>query len=136
MEFDSPWGHVNHVRGEKKLLVVPGFKKHTNDEGVTHVSAFMCRHSDDSTAQAASVLAEAREHLLADDTNLLSAVVYRLNFEYSASITGIDCDQWAMVCAETYDHKFKVTVQCDRVEDGIAAVWKAFRDHGTPVPDE
>lgn len=115
---------------------MPGFKKHTNENGVTHVSAFMCRHSDDSIAEADRVLAETKAHLLADDTNLLSAIVYRLNDEYSASITEIDCDQWAAVRAETYDQKFLVTVQCDRVEDGIAAVWKAFKDHGTPIPDE
>jgi len=128
---------MTHIRNDKTARVIPGFKKSVNEStGVTHVSAFMCRHSDKTTAEADSVLNEAKEQLSATDATLLSKVVYRLNFEYEAEISSIACDQWAMVSAETYDHKFKVTVQCDSVEDGIAAVWKAFKDHGAPVPDE
>ena len=115
------------------------FTIETKDD-VTHVSTFICRHGDEHTAEAEALKAEAYEELgkkyTVSDGNFLSVVVIELNWEYSAAITDIFNDQWSMVCAETLDKKFQVTVQCDYVEDGIAAVWKAFKDHGTPVPDE
>lgn len=110
-------------------------------DDVTRVSAFICRHGDENIAEAealkAEVYAQLGEKYVISDGNFLTAVVLELNWEYSAGITGIHCDQWSMVCADSLDEKFKVTVQCDIVEDGIAAVYKAFREHhGTPVPDE
>lgn len=64
-----------------------------------------------------------------DATNMVSAVVYNLEFGYSAAITGIGCDQWAGVSAETHDGKFKVWMECDDIEDGFAYVYRAFHDH-------
>jgi hypothetical protein len=70
--------------------------------------------------------------------NLLSAVVYTLTGAYSASITGIDCDQWCLITAATYgynpaeDDGFATAIQCDDAEDGIAFTLKAFYDHYGP----
>ena len=132
---------MNHVREEKKTLVIPGFKKSTSDSGVTHVSAFICRCGEENTAYADVLQAEVKEDIrkiypTLTDGDFLTVVVQELNWQHNAHISGIYNDQWSMVCAETHDEKFKVTIQCDRAEDGIAAVWKAFRDHGTPVEDE
>ncbi|HEV2172158.1 MAG TPA: hypothetical protein VGR71_01260 [Nitrospira sp.] len=110
-------------------------------DDVTRVSAFICRHGDEHIAEAEALKKEVYEWLgekyTVGDGNFLTIVVLELNWEHSAHISSIYCDQWSMVCADSLDEKFKVTVQCDIVEDGIAAVYKAFREHhGTPVPDE
>jgi hypothetical protein len=58
--------------------------------------------------------------------NFLTAVVQSLNWDFDAHITRIDNDQWSAVTAETYDGSSGYYVHCDRVEDGVAAVWNAF----------
>lgn len=60
--------------------------------------------------------------------NLLSFVVYALEWRYSAYISGIHCDQWAAVSSQTYafgEEKPEVStyIQCDKVEDGVAATF-------------
>lgn len=66
--------------------------------------------------------------------NLLSSVVVSLNWDYGAHITGIGNDMWSGVYAETYNKDdegnpvFSTFIQCDFVEHGIAATWKAFAD--------
>jgi len=61
--------------------------------------------------------------------NLLTMVVQSLNWDYSACITRILNDQWSRVDAESYDGSFSTSIDCDQVEDGVAATWKAFADH-------
>lgn len=103
------------------------------EDDVTHVSAFICRHGDEQISEAETLKEEVYRQLgeryTVDAGNFLSIVVLELNWEHSAYISSIACDQWSMVTAETYDHKFRAVIQCDTVEDGIAATWKAFADH-------
>jgi hypothetical protein len=103
----------------------------------------ICRCSAEGRAEADALLAEVKQRLscggveggrdsrAVGDSNLLSCVVYSLDDDFNAHITEIVCDQWAMVCASTdpgSDDPFEVGIPCDNVEDGIAAVWKAFAD--------
>jgi hypothetical protein len=75
--------------------------------------------------------------------NLLTSVVYELQWAYGASITGIDCDQWCAISTSTHDAthnketdgydpvdppKFTTYIQCDDVEDGLAYTLKAYYD--------
>lgn len=69
------------------------------------------------------------ERLNADATNLVTKVAYNLEFDYSASITGIYCDMWSGIVASTHDNEFSVSMSCDDIEDGFAYVYKAFFDH-------
>ena len=40
-----------------------------------------------------------------------------------ASVSDIYCDQWFLVTAQDYGGGGHVSVQCDRVEDGLAYLW-------------
>lgn len=64
------------------------------------------------------------EHHTVDATNLVTAVVYNLEFDYTVSLTGIYCDMWAGMGAETYDKKHKFSLQCDDIEDGFAYLYR------------
>jgi hypothetical protein len=57
--------------------------------------------------------------------NFLNAVVYDLEIYYRAHITKIYCDQWAAVVVQRSDGSI-VFCECDRVEDGVAAIWRWF----------
>lgn len=108
-------------------------------------NAFMCRCNPESTAEADAVQAEARRLLAhprhpTTDGNLLSKVVYGLTghlFEAYAIIEQIDCDQWAAVSAVGWKDgtkavdpdSFRTWIQCDEVEDGIAATYLAMAQH-------
>lgn len=96
------------------------------------VSAFICRCGDDGRAEADALTAEVRDRLGAGpgDRDFLTVVVFSLNWDFDAYINGIFNDQWSAVSAKTYDEEspFTAYVQCDEVEDGIAAVWKIFAD--------
>lgn len=83
----------------------------------------------DGQVRCDEVLAEVKERLGADDSNLLDKVIFSLNWEFEAHVTGIENDQWSGVAAETYEPKFRTYVECDRVEDGIAMTWKLFADN-------
>ena len=88
-------------------------------------------------AAAASVLREAvKARLLAGsaslrpvevtDANFLSALCTSMRWDWSANVAGIRMDQWFVVVVEqllpTNDER-RIAVQCDAVEDGLAAVW-------------
>lgn len=101
----------------------------------------ICRCSPEGKEQAGRLRQEVMRRLnergsaeTATDANLLTHVVVSLNWDYGAEITGIHNDMWSRVTAETWhpDHKEKrwlrVSVECDDVEDGVAAIWKAFAD--------
>lgn len=66
---------------------------------------------------------------LVDDANFVSEVVWSLNWDYGAQITQIGSDQWFGIWAATDDGSFKTFIQCDSLEDGFAATWKAFAEH-------
>lgn len=98
----------------------------------------ICSCSGDGKTEGHSLLDEVKERLSrgseelmprdVDDGNLLTCVVQSLSMEYNAHITRIGCDQWSSVTAETYDGQLAIRVECDRVEHGVAAIWKAFAD--------
>lgn len=107
---------------------------------MTGEGQFLCRCSPESVAEADAVLAEVKAELEATDANLLSKVVYALWARLKdahASIEEIVCDQWAGVIAvgwrdgERADgpNAFRTYIQCDDVEDGVAATWLAMRNH-------
>ena len=82
---------------------------------------------------------ESDRHLARTVTmeNFLTSVVQSLNDDHDAHITSIDTDQWSAVTVEKYDGTLRMRVECDRVEDGLAAAWKALSDgppyeSGTP----
>jgi hypothetical protein len=62
------------------------------------------------------------------DQDIASAVCYSLNFDFNAQITGILCDMWSAVQASTFDGKYEVRIECDRIEIGLMGVWLAFYD--------
>lgn len=102
----------------------------TTDENANGMSAFICRCNEEDAAEADELILFVREKLRVQGSyGTLSAVVYDLYHRFEAHICDISCDQWAMVVAEEYDGKgsgFQVAVQCDEVEDGVAAVWYGF----------
>jgi hypothetical protein len=63
-----------------------------------------------------------------DDANLASEVVWSLNWDFDAEITKIASDQWFGIWAARRDGALKTLIQCDSLEDGFAATWKAFAD--------
>ena len=94
---------------------------------------FACRCSDDSAAEVDWIVGEANRILGPKTTpeSFLSHAVYVLEWAYRAEITGIACDQWCLVSASTYDRDvkppaFSTGIECDAVEDGIAATIVAF----------
>lgn len=100
---------------------------------------FICRCGSEKAAAADELLREVKRRLAegsedlmpstVTDANLLTQVVVSLEIDFNAHITQIVTDQWSAVHAENYDKTFKTRIQCDTVEDGVAATWKAFADH-------
>lgn len=105
---------------------------------------FLCTCSEDGKQRSDAVLAEVHarlaqgsEGLLAlevTDRNFLTAAVTSLNWDYGARITQIANDQWSGVWAEAYDGRFKTRIECDEVEHGVAATWRAFADRRDGQP--
>lgn len=101
---------------------------------------FVCTCNDDGRAAAAELRAEVKRRLAAgspnqrphpvDDGNFVSEVVWSLNWDFGAHITQVASDQWFGIWAASDDGSFKTLVQCDALEDGFAATWKAFAERG------
>lgn len=99
---------------------------------------FICTCDEDGRSRAAHLRDEVKRRLSegspnqgphsVDDTNLVSEVVWSLNWDFDAEITQIASDQWFGIWAATRDGAFKAVIQCDSLEDGFAATWKAFAD--------
>lgn len=95
------------------------------------IKAFMCRCSPEDIAEADAVKEEVYRRLGEDANpgNLLTKVVSSLNWDFGARITGIYDDQWSVVHVSSWEdseEKLDVAIECDEVEDGIAAAWLAF----------
>jgi hypothetical protein len=90
---------------------------------------FICRCDEDGSMEADILLRQVRDVLgeKVEASNFLTCVAYNLWHRYGASLS-IDCDQWFLVSGERYTDEFRVNVECDEAEDGIAAVWIAFHD--------
>jgi hypothetical protein len=70
------------------------------------------------------------------DATFLTAVASSLHFDFRASINRILSDHWSAVFAESDDGTYRTVVECDLVEHGIAATWKAFADRNLALPDQ
>jgi hypothetical protein len=94
---------------------------------------FMCRCSPEEEQACDELLAYVKEELGGTGENLVSRIVMDLAWSYHADITGIYADQWFGVTSEAQCRKgeepeFSTFVQCDMVEDGMAATWAAWRE--------
>ena len=99
---------------------------------------FVCTCDEDGRKAAAELRAEVKRRLAAgspnqgahhvDDSNFVSEVVWSLNWDFDAQITQIASDQWFGIWAAADDGSFKTLIQCDALEDGFAATWKAFAE--------
>jgi hypothetical protein len=99
---------------------------------------FICTCDDDGRKAAAEQRTEVKRLLAAgspnqgphpvDDANFVSEVVWSLNWDFGAQITEIASDQWFGIWAAADDGSFKTFIQCDALEDGFAATWKAFAE--------
>jgi len=91
---------------------------------------FMCVCSDTERNKSEACYQRVLQALDATPENLLSKVVYDLQWGYQddesyAFITSIACDQWCGIRAKVEGPKqADIYVQCDVVEHGIARVWE------------
>jgi hypothetical protein len=119
-------------------------KGSTDMEPEVVMLAMICRCSPEGRAEADSLRQEVKRRLgvrygaEVTDADFLTHVAVSLNWDYGAEITGIHNDMWSLVAAETWlpsrreaGEWLKVSAPCDEVEDGIAAVWKAFADRSS-----
>lgn len=108
-----------------------------DDSGI-EFEDFICTCDDERRARASALRDDVRARLAAgseerpphdvtSDT-FVSDLVWSLNWDFNARITEIASDQWFGVWAEAYDGTFKTRIQCDAVEDGLAATWRAFAE--------
>lgn len=108
----------------------------TTENKDRYFTYFYCDHGDENAEECRVMLKEVKAELGADDSNLLTRVVYELEWGLPepAYIRSIPCDMWAAVSAETHqkgadgEPLFKTYIQCDMIEHGIAGTWKAFRE--------
>ena len=96
---------------------------------------FICVCKPEGETEAAALIADVKRRLSArfqdetTDGNLLSHVVWSLELDFNAQLNGIMTDQWSAVAASSYDKTFTTWIQCDVVEHGVAATWRAFADN-------
>lgn len=92
--------------------------------------SFACRCDADGEALIQRYTEWALEFLDCLREDLMSSIVFALLWRWRGHITGIDCDQWFGIAAETYgDDKFVTWVECDNIEDGFVYTLRAFYDH-------
>ena len=100
----------------------------------------VCDCSDEGRAAADELMAEVYRRLAQGTSELQPREIRPENFlsevsrslwwdlEPGVSIEGIYCDQWFGVKAGEDLQTAQVFVACDRVEHGLAAVWKYYAD--------
>lgn len=91
----------------------------------TH-SEFVCICSEEGRLNAEMLMVEVCGRLKCTPESLLTHVVMDLAWGFEAAITGLHADQWFGVAAQ--GKEMSTFIQCDRVEHGVAATWKAFAD--------
>ncbi len=98
---------------------------------------FACSCSEGGKNECENLLSKVKKLLDAEDSNLLTKVIWSLEIDYGANITSVACDQWCGVWSQTQDIDggtfkaiqppvFKTEIQCDKVEHGVAATWFAY----------
>lgn len=86
----------------------------------------LCGCGPDDLAEANSVRAWAKQAVEADDANFMSRAAFRISSNYDLELS-IYADQWFLVSAKSRDTY--VSVECDRVEDGVAAILMWCREN-------
>ncbi len=104
----------------------------------TEFEDFICTCDEERRSRAAALRESVRARLAAGSDEraphevtaqtFVTDLIWSLNWDFDAHITEIACDQWFGVWAESYDKTFKTKIQCDSVEDGLAATWSAFAE--------
>lgn len=99
---------------------------------------FICTCDEDGRNAAAELRAEVKDRLATgspnqgphsvEDSNFVSEVVWSLRWDHDAHINQLASDQWFGIWAASDDESFKTMIQCDALEDGFAATWKAFAE--------
>lgn len=92
---------------------------------------FYCECKPEGKEHCEQMLQEVLAILKVDIDYLLTAVVTSLNWDFQAAITHMPTDMWSAVIAETHNGEdpFRVRIECDRLEHGVAGAWKAFHEH-------
>lgn len=107
------------------------------EETDTGLRTFICRCSPEGRAEADALIEEVTRRLndragseVVNASNFITHIVVSLNWDYNAHVEDIYNDMWSMVSAvdDRDGVSFRVVVQCDDIEDGFAACWKAFAD--------
>lgn len=87
-----------------------------------------CLCSDEGKAEAYDLRDEVMEALGLDNMEeFVSHVIASLEHEYRCTVNGMYVDMWFGVSAENETEKF--FLPCDRVEDGLALIWKYHKDN-------
>lgn len=134
----------DHVRGQLALIERLQNEIKADADAFEVVRDFMCSCGEERKKQCDDMLEEVKKELGASDGDLLTRIVISLNWDYNAGITQIANDQWSAITAESWFEagddggddeegiprrkRLHVYMQCDRLEHGLAAVWKAFAD--------
>ncbi len=98
---------------------------------------FACTCSDKGLKECQQLLEEVKSLLQAEDANLLTKIIFSLNWDYGAEITSIRSDMWFGIWSKTRDIStvnyqeieppvFFTEIQCDSMEHGIAATWFSY----------
>jgi len=105
------------------------------------VRDFMCICTDEARAQAEACYQRVLERAGCEESELISAVVYGLQWNLktmTAEVDGVPCDMWAAVsvkCHGDYDenseegedryrYRYSIWVECDRIEHGFARAFE------------
>jgi hypothetical protein len=108
----------------------------------------VCDCSDEGREAAEALMTEVYRRLSRGTSELLPRGIGPENFlsevsrslwwdlEPGVSIEGIYCDQWFGVKASEDLRANQVFVACDRVEYGLAALWKYYADKGGVAVDQ
>jgi hypothetical protein len=95
-----------------------------------HPEKWPCTCAVEGLEEANRVREYVKDALGADESDLVTRIVYDLNSEYGVEIVGIHCDQWGAVRSERWypivtppEKKPSLFMQCDRIEDGFIYTW-------------
>ncbi len=88
----------------------------------------VCIHHQEGKDRAEQLREKVKQFIeLQDDELFVSWMIMALDSYYLCTIDKIPCDQWFAVWAENQDEL--ISVQCDRVEDGLAAILEYHMDN-------
>ena len=106
-----------------------------------------CAHGDARLAEMAVERARASDILGGSADNLISGILYALNFWFKGrvfSLDAVDIDMWMRVCVSEFvygEHKYGdklplIMCECDRFEDGLVRIFLWINDNYERDDDE